>query len=131
MKPSGILNFENVPDDAGDPDVKIYVNGEEVSAGGGSSDFTTATMTINTGSGVKGLLMPIIYDEEPAGIIETFPTTGSELEDGEYTIMLYKGFLGVEQHQGSSITVSGSAEAQDNMLLITGDFEITAFSFGS
>ena len=40
MKPSGILNFENVPAGADDPDVKVYVNGElvETGGGGGSSD---------------------------------------------------------------------------------------------
>ena len=49
MKPSGVLNFENVPADAGDPDVKVYVNGDLVETGGGGSGIPivkTATVKI-------------------------------------------------------------------------------------
>lgn len=37
--PSAVVAFENVPDDAADPVVDVYVNGEKVSSGGGGADF--------------------------------------------------------------------------------------------
>lgn len=45
MKPSGILNFENVPADAGDPDVKVYVNGVKVNNGSGGDGNMVITQT--------------------------------------------------------------------------------------
>ena len=129
MKPSGILNFENVPADAGDPDVKVFVNGEEVSAGGGDSDFTTATVTIATGLGIRNFLLPEIVDnEEYVAILCAYPAPASILDDGEYLVPLYKGKLVIENAGIQELTITGDATFEDYMLTITGDCEITAYT---
>lgn len=90
MKPSGVLNFENVPADASDPDVKVYVNGEEVSSGGGSSDYTTATINIVSKAMQSNYVgLPVVVEDA-----ETF--TGSfavsyAANGSEFKVILYKG----------------------------------------
>ena len=126
MKPSGILNFENVPADAGDPDVKVFVNGEEVSAGGGGdSDFTTATVTISAVH-VTDIPLPFIDDTDGYECVYViYPTNAYDA--GVYKVPLYKGKLMVETNT-SSITVTGDAEYSEGVLTITGDCEITAYT---
>lgn len=126
MKPSGIINFENVPADAGDPDVKIYVNGEEVSSGGGGGDFTTAVITTAADAGTDNVTAPIPVVDE-SGII--LPV---EIEPNKtYTVVLYKGKLNLTVMNFGLVSftvVSGDAEVtldNDYKVVVTGDCEIT------
>lgn len=122
MKPSGILNFENVPADAGDPDVKVYVNGSEVEiGGGGDSDFTTAVMTV---ADYEGMMFPA----SPPQLFNEEGNAGAYVESsvaaGEYTIVLYKGKC-LFVTDCSSVTVTGNATFDDGFILATGDFSVT------
>ena len=131
MKPSGILNFENVPADAGDPDVKVYVNGSEVEiGGGGDSDFTIAVVTINnTGETDLKLLASYIVGDD----IDILPNVPVDDDDTtELQLILYKGSLRTalltpdQQILKENIATTGSIEASaEGMLTITGDGTIT------
>lgn len=94
MKPSGILNFENVPQDAGDPDVKVYVNGELVeTGGGGKSDFTVANVSIGADTMIQLCVLtdPSELYSLPAGTLPTVITDYVDAEEGTYSVPLYKG----------------------------------------
>lgn len=130
MKPSGILNFENVPADAGDPDVKVYVNGSEVEIGGGSSDFTTAAVTLANSTGDLDdivLAAPFIVEGEISIMPDVTRGHQATLE-----IVLYKGSLVCtvttddNQMITENITTTGAIEdLGGGYLQITGDGTIT------
>lgn len=117
MKPSGILSFWQVPEDAGDPDIKVYVNGELVETGGGSSDFTTCTVTPKD----KGLYaeIPIIANDvltmsDPDGVLSA-------------EVPLYKGTLVMNfPNAYFEVDVSGNAtyDSGTGELVITGDCQL-------
>lgn len=130
MKPSGVLNFENVPADAGDPDVKVYVNGAEVSAGGvGDSDFSTAEVTITiSDENVNAIIIPIATDNDDYG--ETADT--GIAASGTYSVILYKGkALGAIDATVPpimlNISLTGDIAYEDD-LVITGNGTITIAS---
>ena len=120
--PSGILSFVAVPDDAGDADVKVYVNGELVeSGGGGDSDFAIAKWT-NTIANLK--IVGCFIDEETIA-----PTTMStEFDVGSYDLAMYKG-SGVCYMDPSGVEYvefTGDAEVDvDGTITYTGDFTIS------
>lgn len=129
MKPSGVLNFENVPQDAGDPDVKVYVNGEEVSTGGGGdSDFTTTTITVvnNKASDIYArfaCLQEDAINEMTSPFIEA-----SSTED--VTIIMYKGSaVGyLYDNDGmidTGVSITGDGVHDDGEITVTGECEIT------
>ena len=122
MKPSGILNFENVPLDAGDPDVKVYVNGELVETGGGSSDLTLATITIAEDSDTEYLSAMAYVDGDAIKTMAAMECSAGDT----FTVPLYKGTF-VLQGPTSNLTVTGDAEITSmegylgNVVVITGD----------
>ena len=115
MKPSGIVSFYNVPDDAGDPDVKVYVNNELVeTGGGGSDDLNTAKLTVNipqNNKNAKGFgTIATVY----AACINGNETTSYyEIPQDDETvtidIVLYKGaaYVEIDTASYSGATVSG------------------------
>ena len=113
MKPSGIVSFYNVPDDAGDPDVKVYVNNELVeTGGGGSDDLTAAKLTVNIPqNNAKGFgTIATVY----AACINGNETTSYyEIQQDDETvtvdIVLYKGaaYVEIDTASYSGATVSG------------------------
>ena len=137
MKPSGVLNFENVPTDAGDPDVKVYVNGDLVeTGGGGSSDFALATLTI--GNNIQCDVFGAVFDlsqmfELPADTLPTVISQMSEPSEGSYTVCLYKGctVLNCFNDNMDHVEISGNIEPIDPpvegsyLYVITGDCSIT------
>lgn len=125
--PSGVFNYMQVPDDAGDAAVKIFVNGEEVSAGG-SSDFTIAKVTIDTGSGAESLNLPYTFDEENASGIWLSWAYNQAFLDGEYNIPLYKGMIIAEQVY-ATMDLEGDATFEEGVLTITGDCTISGYTF--
>lgn len=96
-------------------------------AGGGSSDFSTATMTISGfpsgfGGGVSIGGFAEIEDD-------TFIPVGDEsnYQNGTYVVVLYQGTAYVNCFD--SITVSGDAEYDgEGMITATGDFTISPLS---
>ena len=127
MKPSGLLSFWQVPEDAGDPDVKVYVNGELVEAGSGSGDFTTASVTL-TGNDV--ILVNVAYLVTSDGETQLVTSDAMTPEASPMTIPLYKGKI-VLVPSGSkfeSVTANNDNASidSDGNLVITGDVEITS-----
>ena len=94
--------------------------------GGGSSDFSTATMTVNGNFTQSDLFMVPVIEKDPNNEDIAFP----QLQSGNstYTVILYKGrstlmFMG---SQARTITVSGNIEtAAEGVYIITGDCTIT------
>lgn len=101
-----------------------YVSG----GGGGSSDFTTATVTFanNTSPSMVPFRAYIAIPE-----VTEFGIASVVVDSGEYTIALYKGctFGGVVAPNVSSIDVTTTGDAtwdsDNSYLTITGDCTIT------
>lgn len=137
MKPSGVLNFENVPADAGDPDVKVYVNGSEVSAGGGGdSDFDTVKVTFVNNDTVKNLEphISVIMESDGDKFIVADPLIMSETSE-ELDVVLYKGSADGGLYMSGSVvtegvTVSGDIEYDDGYITITGNGTVTIAAGG-
>lgn len=91
---------------------------------GGSSDFSTAEVTVTKSAG-KNLCMPYIINSEQGSII---PFVASS---GEYTAVLYKGLclaMAIDMDDTSSeptVAVTGNATADGSEITITGDCTIT------
>ena len=100
---------------------KVTVN---VEGGGGSSDFSTATVTV--GSGVV-LEAPVVINEEE---FQGIALIGDPIEEETiWQIPLYKGKCVVSiytSQEGQTISVSGNITIiGDNVYHITGDCTIT------
>lgn len=89
--------------------------------GGGSSDFSTATVTV---SGSDMLTLPIIQEADPAQGAPAFLMVASqEIGSGTYNVPLYKGGLMVTLPL--NVTVSGDIQDVGMGYFITGDCTIT------
>ena len=128
--PSGVFNYTQVPDDAGDADVKIFVNGEEVSAGGGSSDFTVAKISVtNQHSDAIQLNIANADDDENTSSDQINISGGSTVDN--INVILYKGnaygtlFDSNGQLIEEDVTVSGDVEFDEGDVTVTGDGTIT------
>lgn len=107
----------------GPQDLTIF---ELQSGGGGESDFSTATLTVNGNFTQSDLFMVPVIEKDPNNEDIAFP----QLKSGNstYTVILYKGrstlmFMG---SQSRTITVSGNIEtAATGVYIITGDCTIT------
>lgn len=90
--------------------------------GGGSSDFSTATVTVRLKT-LGIIVLPIQYvDDVTEGIIATPATSGNT------TIVLYKGLaIGSVLGDGFNVSVSGNAnyDSLTGQIFITGDCTIT------
>lgn len=96
---------------------------------GGTSDFSTATVTVTLtktgGSGLGGIELknfPYVYEDS---VLFTNPGTS-----GTYVVPLYKGVATCEPSEIgtatiSDVVVSGSAQINEGSILITGDCTIT------
>ena len=119
MKPSGIVSFYNVPDDAGEPDVKVYVNNELVeTGGGGGGDFSTCTVT----PGANGITvnMPVVDEEN-----NTLSLQGILFDPA--TVVLYKGSLVIPVPLKLVVIDSGDAvyDSDNEIVTITGDCQLS------
>ena len=96
-----------------------YINGEYVEfSGGGSSDFSTAEVTvIGSGGAISGAN---IYDDENDDNTASYGV----LESGVNTVVLYKG-KAILYAQGEEISVSGSITDNEGVLTVTGNGTIT------
>ena len=101
----------------------VKINGEE--AGGGSSDFNTAQMTIAGNQSSIGLTCAYLYEESGEAAL-TVSSGGIFL--GEYTVPLYKGVATaqLDYEEIGNVVVSGNATInEDGLIIITGDCTIT------
>lgn len=130
--PSGVFNYTQVPDDAGDADVKVYVNGEEVSAGGGGGDTVKiATITTAVDCSIFGCLVDLSeeFDLDPGTLPDVFNM--SESGAGIYTVALYNGHGIIIITTEEPYNVTGNATKIDSIqdadaYDITGDVTISA-----
>ncbi len=88
--------------------------------GGGSSDFSTATVTFTNIEGTY-FSLPCIMDEDGVSGISCAGIT----ESGTYTIPLYTGLCAGGYDTTSTVTVTGDIQDVGGFLLITGDGTIT------
>lgn len=98
---------------------EIKVNGEDAGGGGGSSDFSTAEVTLST-SGFGSLPIASILDDK---IDTTVPFFIESFE-----AILYKGSQVCDTSEiTGTITVSGDAvyDSDEQTITITGDCNIT------
>jgi len=109
---------------------------EHASGGGGSSDFSTATVTIvnNSGETVTNVNATLAFEENALGEgspATSFPSTIMPVESGETStiqVILYKGNGVIDPINNSSlfdISFSGNIEDVGQILLVSGDGTIT------
>ena len=96
----------------------------EIAGGGGSSDFSTATVTVNGTTTIRGSL---IYDDG-----ETICSVGKAVvSSSSVTLILYKG-VGLITVDGIVESASGSIEFDPNLgsdtCFVTGDCSLTVRS---
>lgn len=109
----------------------------ECLGGGGSSDFSTAKITLVNGSSqsrVSCTLNPGLPDEEdsvPAYELELNVGKGESVED--VTAILYKGYASINTRTVQVMDVQGDAEyvQADKIIKISGDCEITIKTSGT
>lgn len=92
-----------------------------VEGGGGSSDFSTAEVTVVNNAGTetaRGLLMTIIIERTNMLTVYGVPS-------GIYTVPIFKGALNTAYLGDGTAIVSGNAEYDDGDITITGDCTIT------
>ena len=97
---------------------KVTVN---VEGGGGSSDFSTAKVTVVSTNGRIISAGHIVTEDDDDYLMYGIT------EAGEYDVITYKGsaLLTASIEAGETITVSGNAETSGSEIYITGDCTIT------
>ena len=105
-----------------DIDVSTYATADvNVEGGGGSSDFSTAEVTISGLTSAGGyFIAPYIYYDG-----EEYLSRGDTTVDGTYQIILYKGNAFVYVDTEGSVAYDGNIEEISEGLLVTGDGTIT------
>lgn len=138
MKPSGVLNFENVPNDAGDPDVKVYVNGDLVeSGGGGSSIGKYATVTLECDDTYDEVYVPC-DTQYPPGADVCWGIQYLTVTDGKAKVLLLDGatddatrLYNIEAkkndsyYTGTPVSATGGCTVEDGSVFVTGDGTVT------
>lgn len=103
----------------------VKLNGEEYGGGGGSSDFSTATVTVsNTTSDMLSVLAVSIRDT-PSSAVVPFGTIMAD-SDRTHTVPLYKGVCSWKMTSADVVVaVSGDISYDNGNIFITGDGTIT------
>ena len=111
------------------PSAGTYTLKIEEEQSGGSSDFSTAEVTVESvlQSYVMSANLPIIYDDEDVGGFLNCDNMISKSENfSPYTVVLYKGrSMGSLYADDLTISVSGDATFDGEFIFITGDCTIT------
>lgn len=96
-----------------------YVSG----GGGGSSDFTTANVTIVNNTGVDvSFYAPLVSAEHRS----TYATFGTEDASTTCTVVMYMGnALAIADDNIFSVSATGDAEIEESFISITGDCTLT------
>ena len=90
--------------------------------GGGSSDFSTAEVTVNANTQQFEFLVPLI--NEKFGYLGAYDNINPS-ESETLTVCLYKGKALTQFLTDGVVSVSGNAQLNNNQILITGDCTIT------
>lgn len=117
----------------GEYDVKKFAKANVNVSGGGSSDFSTAQVTIaNNIDNNVSLYMPVIYETTPMPSIDKAIYCAYSLAEGAPSetvrVALYGGTCLVQPASdimGKTFTATGNAEYSNGMIIITGDCSIT------
>lgn len=124
--PSAVIAYTAVPEDAADPVVKTVVNGVETESGGGDSDLTLATVTIDEAA--EGFPILAVDANEEYGVVVyalgfTGTTFNTPLYKGKATLLVMGGNV-------DTVTIEGDAtwEHDAQQLNVTGDFTIKSFT---
>lgn len=96
--------------------------------GGGSSDFSTASVTVvNNTEGTVMLYIPFYFDGEDSGTNAEFGVNGGETSVA--SAIMYKGTSFASLYTDDTVTASGDIEAhsegENYYFMITGDGTIT------
>ena len=137
VKYSGLLKFANgikakidlTADGAVEKAVIIDGDGDETPiGGGGSSDFTTAEVTINiaTGDEATVLLMPQIQDSNRrTGIVAAeVKASGTPVT---YNVPLFKGHCFIKVKSGDVDGLTGNVTSLGDWLDVTGNCSLIAY----
>lgn len=104
---------------------EIYTDGEWVEVGGGSSDFTTAKITVNSEKQTNALFP---FATSMQGMEFLSPTSMISQGSSEFDVVLYKGtsmFMLADDVTNVEISsVSGDAQLMGPAALISGDCTI-------
>lgn len=102
---------------------KVTVN---VSGGGGSSDFSTAEVTItnSTSSNITQSCIAVIEYAGEEGLTSTLPPLGAN-QSITCDMVLFKGTQGFYAPDDVYITVTGDITEEEGWITITGDGTIT------
>ena len=126
----GDMNMSYTPNTWSDGDIlsadKMNALEQAVaSGGGGSSDFSTATVTVvNTGSGRSLNGAHALDDGEDTGSVGSMGILASATMT--FLVILYKGVAWISAGNTTIVSVSGSAEKLgSSMVMVTGDCTIT------
>ena len=106
-------------DDSANGYSSITVN---VEGGGGSSDFSTAEVTVNANTQQFEFLVPLI--NEKFGYLGAYDNINPS-ESETLTVCLYKGKALTQFLTDGVVSVSGNAQLNNDQILITGDCTIT------
>lgn len=88
--------------------------------GGGSSDFSTAEVTVVNNSSPLEWVAVVAYPEYNLLVGEY-----DNISSGTYIMPLYKGRLILSTNGSGNVSVSGNCEYADDQFIITGDCTIT------
>lgn len=132
----GDMNMSYTPNTWSDGDIlsaeKMNALEQAVaSGGGGSSDFSTAKVTLSV-SGNAGLFLPLAFTFDPpigSGVTDALYCPYLN-QAGTFTVGLYKGscvLFRENQYFASNVSVTGDCEYYSNegIIIITGDCTIT------
>lgn len=102
------------------------VEGLASSGGGGSSDFSTANVTLG-GSSHLGFPITLLVNGEVSAITIRNVDFGGKLGEKTFTVPLYKGMYVLQLDEGETATIVGNAEYNEEFkrVFITGDCTIT------
>ena len=101
----------------------VKVNGQEY-GGGGSSDFSTAEVTIIGTENNVMFPLPTIYEAQ-GDLPAALAVENVSAQNNTYTVPLYKGVCDATIWGATSVQCTGNAEYDDGFVHITGDCTIT------
>lgn len=98
---------------------------ENSGGGGGGGDASTATVTYTLTGGKSELYVEAAIAAEKESGKGSYPNFQTEETSGSFTVLLYSGNAFALFGESIVTVVSGDAEADGDMLTVTGDCTVT------